>query len=167
MIIQPTNPKLAFKHRLFILEEMPKNSVCAEVGVLEGTFTQHIISITKPAELHLIDPWIVPGSWNTFDKNRDHFKECHYLIHEKKFEQTKFPNDYFDWIYLDNGHRFVESYDQLRLAFKKVKKGGWLIGDDYNTGHPQQTLAVNLFVKTFNVEWIPVGGWQFKIRKLG
>ena len=166
MIIQPTNPKLSFEHRLFILEEMPKDSVCAEVGVLEGTFTQHIISITKPREMHLIDPWIIQGSWETFNRNRDHFEECHYLIHKKKFERTKFPNDYFDWMYLDNGHEFMESYDQLRLAYKKVKKGGWLIGDDYNTGHPQQTLAVNLFVKKFNVEWISVGGCQFKIRKL-
>jgi hypothetical protein len=166
MIIQPIDPKLKFEHRLFILEDMPKGACCAEIGVLEGTFSQHIISITKPNELHLIDPWMIPGSWQTFNRNKEHFEECNYHIHKQKFESTKFPNEYFDWMYLDNGHKFVESYDQLKLAYKKVKKGGWLIGDDYGGGHPQQILAVNLFVKNFDVEWIPVGGWQFKIRKI-
>lgn len=43
--------------REWLLEMMPRNAVCAEVGVLWGVFSRAILKITKPKALHLIDPW--------------------------------------------------------------------------------------------------------------
>jgi hypothetical protein len=164
VIIQPTNKKLAFGHRLFILEEMPKNSICAEVGVFEGTFSQHIISITKPKKLHLVDPWIQPRYYT----NIEHFEECDYELNQIRFENSSFPDEYFDWIYLDNGHKLLESYRQLKVAYKKVKSGGWIIGDDYREEQAQQVIAVKIFLITHagKVEWLGARNWQFKIRRL-
>lgn len=43
--------------RRILLAKMPKNSVCAEIGVYKGEFSQQILSLVKPKKLHLIDPW--------------------------------------------------------------------------------------------------------------
>lgn len=43
--------------RRFLLDTLPKNSVGAEIGVHLGDFSQEIIEIVFPKELHLIDPW--------------------------------------------------------------------------------------------------------------
>ena len=43
--------------RKFLLEMMPKNSVCAEIGVNQGQFSKEILEVVQPKKLHLIDPW--------------------------------------------------------------------------------------------------------------
>ena len=43
--------------RKFVLEMMPKNSVCAEIGVWKGAFTAQILQLTEPRELNVVDPW--------------------------------------------------------------------------------------------------------------
>ena len=37
---------------------MPKNAICAEIGVWRGDFTKYILKKTKPEKIHLIDPWL-------------------------------------------------------------------------------------------------------------
>ena len=48
------------KNRIKFLECLPKNGVCAEVGILHGHFSNEILSRTNPKELYL------------FDINKDH-----------------------------------------------------------------------------------------------
>ena len=43
--------------RRFLLDMLPKHSVGAEIGVHIGDFSQQIIEVVFPKELHLIDPW--------------------------------------------------------------------------------------------------------------
>jgi hypothetical protein len=43
------------RHQL--LKLMPKNSICAEIGVWKGEFSKETIRIVRPRMLHLIDPW--------------------------------------------------------------------------------------------------------------
>jgi len=50
-------PRSLQTSRRLLLQRMPKRSVCAEVGVFGGDFSEHIIRIVKPKTLHLIDPW--------------------------------------------------------------------------------------------------------------
>lgn len=41
----------------FLLELMPKGSICVEMGVHKGNFSKMISKIVNPNVLHLIDPW--------------------------------------------------------------------------------------------------------------
>src|ERR671926_1686107 len=47
--------KRANRERL--LRRMPKQSVCAEIGVDQGAFSKRILRIVEPRRLHLVDPW--------------------------------------------------------------------------------------------------------------
>ena len=44
-----------FEDREVLLELMPKNSVCAEVGIFLSNFSEKILRITQPIKLHLVD----------------------------------------------------------------------------------------------------------------
>lgn len=43
--------------RAKLLKSMPREAVCAEIGVWKGVFSKQILKITKPKMMHLIDPW--------------------------------------------------------------------------------------------------------------
>ncbi|HEY1852550.1 MAG TPA: hypothetical protein VGG60_16130, partial [Candidatus Binataceae bacterium] len=43
--------------REFILRQMPRRGVVAEIGVDLGDFSEKILALNRPRVLHLIDPW--------------------------------------------------------------------------------------------------------------
>ena len=43
--------------RNFLLDKMPKNALCAEVGAWQGDFTKRILAKTNPSKLYIIDPY--------------------------------------------------------------------------------------------------------------
>ena len=57
------------RSRLFLLQSMPKNSICAEIGVNRGNFSKSILNIVKPKTLYLIDPWKWPENQPEMNKN--------------------------------------------------------------------------------------------------
>ncbi len=66
---------LESKSRTDILSYMPKNSICAELGVYEAKFAYWIIKNTNPKKLYLVDPywkfceklsWSKISSWKVF-----------------------------------------------------------------------------------------------------
>jgi len=48
---------------------MPKNSICAEIGVNRGNFSKSILKIVQPKKLYLIDPWKWPENQTEMDEN--------------------------------------------------------------------------------------------------
>ena len=46
------------KKRRWLLDKMPTDAVCAEIGVWQGNFSHWILEITRPRQLHLVDPWV-------------------------------------------------------------------------------------------------------------
>ncbi len=114
-----------------------------------------ILEITKPRRLHLIDPWIYHSDATyqqalyggaskgqaEMDAIYDHvckrFKKelasGRIVIHRMPSEVAAdhFPNNYFDWIYIDGNHLYEYVRKDLELYYPKVKPGGWITGDDY------------------------------------
>jgi len=46
-----------FERRDQLLKKLPKNAICAEIGVYQGELSQRILNKTNPKKLVLIDAW--------------------------------------------------------------------------------------------------------------
>jgi hypothetical protein len=136
--------------REWLLEMMPKHAVCAEIGVFWGAFSRLILRITKPSELHLIDPWHyqpslgdalyggVSGSQQRMDTIhasvvRHLGKRANVRIHRATslIAVSQFPDNYFDWLYVDGDHSYGGATADLVEYRRKLKPGGLIAGDDY------------------------------------
>jgi len=118
----------------------------AEVGVLRGRFASHLLS-TNPEELHLIDPWRVFGkavypdhsqkTQEDWDKTHDFVqnkfsKDYRVNVHRGTSEEiaSKFPDGYFDLVYIDANHTYEFCKLDIELWLPKVRKGGIIGGHD-------------------------------------
>jgi predicted O-methyltransferase YrrM len=46
----------------------------------------------------------------------------------------RFADGTFDWLYIDGNHAYAYVCEDLGWAFRKVRAGGFIAGDDYNWG---------------------------------
>lgn len=123
--------------RQFLLKMMPKNSICAEIGVSQGMFSQEILEVAEPEKLHLIDPWADPEHVDYYplvcEKFKPNIQKGQVEIHKNKsqFVYDCFPDQYFDWIYVDGSHNYKSVKRDLELYYPKVKMFGFIAGDDF------------------------------------
>jgi hypothetical protein len=172
---------------------MPKGSVCAEIGVWKGRFSAKILRTVRPASFHLIDPWefvrdagferaIYGGSVAKsqqdmdaiFDAVRQRFQDeiadgvVHLHRETSARASAQFPENYFDWVYIDANHSYDFVKQDLLTYHAKVKPGGYIAGDDYGTKGWWDygvTRAVDEFVASGRAEWALREGSQFVLQK--
>jgi hypothetical protein len=188
---------LTSKHagrRTFLLKMLPTGSVGAEIGVHRGDFSERILSIVKPVKLHLIDPWKYESSeayknaWYggraqggqaemdnryaaVLARFRSQIVSGQVFVHRSSSEERcgDFPDDYFDWVYIDGNHLYEFVKKDLELYYHKVRRGGYLMGDDYAIGGSWKAgvkTAVDEFLRSTHVEVVDLRNQQFIIRKL-
>lgn len=179
---------LGMDARISILRQMPRSSVCAEIGVWKGEFSERIRRETTPRELHLIDPWTFQSEFPDrmyggkvaksqadmdaiYEVVRERFYRCSdVFVHRGTSEVVldKFDDAWFDWVYIDGNHRYRFALSDLRLCFSKVKEGGVIAGDDYNWGKKEGfpvKRAVMDFVEENNLEdRLRIKGSQYLIK---
>ena len=117
-----------FASREAYIETLPEGGVCAEIGVWKGDLSAHILTAAKPKMLHLVD-----RDLERF-KVRDRFgPNPHVRYHEGRSADiiTTFPDAYFDWMYIDAGHRYQDVRADATAAGPKVKPNGLLLFNDY------------------------------------
>jgi len=185
--------KRGLNSRDFLLAKMPKNSICAEIGVLRGDFSMRILRIVNPKKLYLIDSWefqkrdpnkIAPGCKTTsqadFDdhllKVQERFdleiKNAQVILEKGYSSQIleKFDDEYFDWVYVDGNHNYEFVKNDLELSLRKIKKNGYITGDDYgNRGEwweENPTRAVNEFISSNFVKFIQIKNHQYILQKI-
>ena len=105
----------------------------------------------------LVDAWAVID--NYFDNNNANHetKYAHVLSYLEPFKARTdivvcrnyttvcvhdFPNEYFDYIFIDAGHDYASVYRDLVEWWPKLKKGGIFAGHDYVT---QFEKAINRY----------------------
>ena len=131
-------------NRLEILKELKKNSVCAELGVAYGEFSDQILEIVKPKLLVLVDSY--PNNGNFVDEGYLEYikKKYQKKIIEKKIEiihndsikaASMFKDNFFDWIYIDTTHSYHHTLGELRAWKNKIKSDGYILGHDYVMGN--------------------------------
>jgi hypothetical protein len=176
-------------HRAHLLQRLPRNAVCAEVGVWKGAFSARILA-TQPATLHLIDPWLFQSQFperayggtsaaSQADMDAIYQTVCQRFagresvrIHRQPFRDfaAKMARGELDWIYIDGDHSEEAVREDLSLAWDLVKSGGIIAGDDYrwrdSDGSEPVRAAVERFCRARGIERELIGN-QFLLRKTG
>ena len=173
-----TNLRWPFSPRRRLLNRVPRGAVCAEIGVWKGDFSARILRHTRPRALHLIDPWLfqpdcpehpyggrVAGNQADMDRIHQAVEERFgnapgVVIHRGASADilSTFPDDHFDWVYIDGDHAYDFVLADLHLCFAKTKPGGLITGDDYTRGSGQGypiARAVRAFTKERGI-----GNWR-------
>jgi hypothetical protein len=164
--------------RARLLAAMPQGGIAAEIGVWEGRFSEKIIEIAKPRELHLIDPWRYMPEFNNTGfgrkKNRDRMDEMFHEVAARfapnpavKLHRTtsqealaQFPDGYFDWVYVDGNHNEPFIGQDLAVCRRKVRAGGLIAGDDYNWQAEQSGAPVRRAVEALMAELGPAASFR-------
>ncbi|HYG89641.1 MAG TPA: class I SAM-dependent methyltransferase [Azospirillum sp.] len=127
---------------------MPKGGVYAEIGVKQGTFAKTVREKVAPREMHLIDPWAELNGDYRYDPNNANNAEQEQRyqsvvaafagdqrvhIHRELSTQAveRFPDHYFDFVYVDADHGFNSVLIDLQIFARKVKPSGMLVGHDF------------------------------------
>ncbi len=159
--------------RKFLLEMMPRHSVCAEIGVQKGLFSQEILTEVQPSKLHLIDPWEFEPPYHALvqKKFRDRIASGQVEIHKGKSQHIceQFPDNYFHWIYVDGSHNYTSVRRDLDLYYPKVKMYGFITGDDYRLVEKRRGLrdAVAEITEKYAMRLILIKNNQYILWKKG
>lgn len=168
-----------------LLKLLPKGGVVVELGVDHGDFSKAILEHNQPAKLHLVDYW---GSTRYNQQKRKDVEDMFSDKIEKgemeiniglSLEVSKgFPENYFDWVYIDTGHEYELTIEELEEYMTKLKPGGVLAGHDFTRwnrlGFSRFGVveAVSEFCVKYNWELIYLTmevneNQSFAIRKIG
>jgi len=174
--------------REMLLRRMPKNAVCAEIGVWKGDFSDRILRVTRPRELHLIDPWAfqpefpkrrysgnMAGSQEDMDAIceavRQRFAHASEVRVHRRFSSDLvdiLQGTTLDWVYIDGNHSKTFVKQDLELSWQCLRSGGYVTGDDYFWRDPDGSYGVREAVEEFAAEHrlrVELIGAQFLLRK--
>lgn len=131
----------ALPDRKELLRRMPASSIAAEFGVAGGEFSGAILGTCEPKKLYLVDVWDT-NQYRPFEEAvRTRFSKeiSSGLIEIRKnlslYAMADFPDDHFDWIYIDTNHSYETTARELLAAERIVKTGGRILGHDYCLGN--------------------------------
>lgn len=123
----------------------------------------------KDSEIHCVDPWIdhddygeykgtIENVYNIFNENvatnnlEDKIKVHRGFSH---VEVLKFDDEMFDIVYIDGNHEPEYVLEDAVMCFRKLKKGGIMIFDDYTFGGDMGTKkGVDAFLNSYFKRYI-------------
>lgn len=131
--------------------------IICEIGVQEGVNFSLMIQ-HDPRLAVAVDPWKDDGfrsrnssgysqdaldqqyeNMNTLAKEKGYIK----VIRDYSFNAARgFPDDFFDIVYIDADHTYDAVLQDLTDWYPKVKKGRFIIGDDYRRDGRRTTNGV-------------------------
>jgi hypothetical protein len=143
-----------------ILRRMKRGSVCAEVGVQTGIFSRSILDICSPSRLHLID--LDHATYSIATKFRTEIESGTVRLHEGDSSSVlaEFPDEYFDFIYVDGDHQYEGVRRDIEAGKSKVKPAGFLVFNDYTYWSPVECMPYGV-IQAVN-ELCLEGGWKMK-----
>jgi predicted O-methyltransferase YrrM len=156
----------------------PNNYINKPINYLEiGTFyganllsVAETFGINKHSKLYCIDPWedyedyseyknIQSTIYDTFINNIDNSEHKDKINIRRGYSNMEIPkleDNFFDIIYIDGNHEPEYVLEDAVLSFRKLKKNGYMIFDDYGWGGPDLTKRgidgfINGYHKKINV----------------
>ena len=156
------------RHLLLDIVHLHNCRVGCEVGVSRGDHAEQILQRTSLDKLYLVDPW----------KQRYATPEEQYEAVQTRFipygdrvelrrgmsmQMAKtFPDEVFDFIYIDANHRYASVLLDLAAWMPKLRKDGILAGHDYvnyATKHIAVRAAVDEFLEGKHIYTTPDSRW--------
>jgi SAM-dependent methyltransferase len=125
-------------HRQEMMRRLPKGGICAEVGTQERHFAEFILSTVQPERLHLFD--IDDGPLRARETDLLQRPQVQLHLGDSSTLLASFPDDHFDWIYIDGDHSYEGASRDIRVARTKVKPGGLLIFNDFTLWSPTECI---------------------------
>lgn len=140
-----------------------------EIGVQRGDNALNILKTLAFEQLFLVDIW---EQYKIAKKHKEGFNNAdfsgYYPTVLRRFGQRtdvtilkkysieasrQFPNQYFDFIYIDACHGYQAVKNDIEVWFPKIKDGGIFGGHDYhNQIYPGLLKAINEFIQNGNYE---------------
>lgn len=184
---------MIYQDRNFLINLFPPQSTGAEIGVWEGVFSSELMHINPPKKLYLIDPFLYldqfsGSAYGNKTMNQATMNEKFKLLKKKFSKEEKhgiveilrktskealknIADNELDWVYIDGNHSYEYVIEDLKNYYHKVKKNGFISGDDYGTigwWNKGVTKAVQEFVslKDYKCELFMIKNKQFIIKKL-
>lgn len=136
-------------NRVSVLERLPKGMIAAEIGVAYGAFSEKILDTMRPKKFFAIDMFdeSVKGFWgnDAFSKANMTHLEWYRTKFKEEIDQgileirkgfsceclLRFPENYFDYIYLDAGHDYDNVKRDVQEIRRVIKPKGIIQFNDY------------------------------------
>jgi hypothetical protein len=121
--------------------------VGVEIGVLKGDYSRILLERWHNGTLFLVDTWRHIGHYVDYNGRDDQYhydcliQTCNAIkpwqdrAHIVRMDSVKaaalFPDEFFDFIYIDADHSYEGVVRDINAWWPKIKKGGMFCGDDY------------------------------------
>jgi hypothetical protein len=148
-----------------LINEMGLKGNAIEIGVFQGDFADILIKSTAFRHFYLLDAWKNLPNYDDRANTSDQQHESRYQFVQNRFAahenveivrglsnelHDEFPNEYFDFIYIDANHSFQGCSSDLQDWWPKLKVGGLFAGHDYVDGRfPEGNFGVKSAVDQF------------------
>ena len=137
-----------FLSRTEWLEFFKPSGIGIEIGVEKGNFSKVILETCPKIVLFLLDCWDYPIK-NYYDRDAGSLEAQRKMLEETTWNVARwfkrvrlikgyanefvkfFPNNFFNFIYIDANHKYEEVKKDIELWYPKLKSGGLFSGHDY------------------------------------
>lgn len=157
-----------------VLNEFGMVGHAAEVGVLWGAFSAHVLRKWNGEKYYCVDPWEHQSQeeYREFNENTDYdqcFRQVSQLAESDQrivilkglsTEMVKdVPKCSLDWVFIDGNHTYKNVLEDMELWFNRLKIGGILSGHDYlhKPEYPaccEVKPAVDRWMKDHNIQFV-------------
>ncbi len=114
-----------------LIKLLPWRSTVAEVGTYRGQFARLILDTCDPVKLYLVDL-----DFSLLDPSVAKDERVEKRLGVSHEVLGGFPNEYFDWIYIDADHSYEGVSRDASAAASKVKPRGHIIFNDFAHADP-------------------------------
>ena len=148
----------------FLLSKVPAGGTFVELGAWLGKSSSYLCDKATGQEIIIIDSFKGTAeyidSYYNLAKTADIYELFVENMGNRKYKaikatskaaSRKFKDESLDVVFIDLNHSYESVKEDISLWLPKVKKGGYLAGDDYHENWPGVIQAVNEMLNGFTV----------------